>query len=123
MTSVICPQSRKVYVVDRMAGTITFAPALHLPDEKGHLDPKANRWRTFRKPAGKSESGIARAAVLAGNVAENTLTTLKDPIPGVSGQKSQSGGRRKRCGDTGECARAWSAGVAFPAACGDGPRL
>jgi hypothetical protein len=73
-----------VYVVDRVAGTITFAPAARTRDEKGSLD------ETSRALAGVPGAGreirvwYRCGGGALGNVAANTLTVLKDSIPGVS---------------------------------------
>ena len=70
---------RHVYVADRMAGRITFAPALH--SETGDLAeamaevPEAGREiRAWYRVGGGSR----------GNVAANNLTVLKDALPGIS---------------------------------------
>ncbi|MFN8450591.1 MAG: baseplate J/gp47 family protein [Anaerolineae bacterium] len=73
-----------VYVVDRMSGTITFAPAISTVDaESGALSaapaalgavPPANRAiRVWYRRGGGAD----------GNVAASTLNALKDPIRGV----------------------------------------
>lgn len=74
---------RFVYVADRMTGTITFAPEVKLRDTEGELNlapaslaeiPQAGREiRLWYRCGGGRE----------GNVAANTLTTLKDTIAGV----------------------------------------
>ncbi|MEH1165088.1 putative baseplate assembly protein [Micromonospora sp. CPCC 205539] len=78
------PQA-KVYLVDRCSGTVTFAPALDL--------------RSPTEPASAAQSPVTVAAVPpagrqirlwyragggpTGNVAAGTLTSLRDPLPGV----------------------------------------
>jgi hypothetical protein len=73
-----------IYIADRMTGTITFAPAARLTDKDDKLSqtpqllaeaPKADRQISLWYCSGGGQ---------AGNVAANTLTTLKDPIPGVT---------------------------------------
>jgi hypothetical protein len=88
-------QGAHVYLTDRVAGRITFAPAARQIDERGFLEetprqlagiPPANReirvW--YRRGGGPN-----------GNVAAETLTVLKDPIAGlqVSNRKAAIGGR------------------------------
>ena len=74
---------RFVYVADRMTGTITFAPDVKLKESEGELSaaplslaesPQTGREiRLWYRSGGGPE----------GNVAANTLTTLKDTIAGV----------------------------------------
>jgi Baseplate J-like protein len=83
-----------VYRVDRLTGMITFAPAVQLAGADGQLGaatplaamPAANREiRLWYRRGGGSE----------GNVAANTLTVLKDPIPSVqvTNPDAATGGR------------------------------
>src|SRR4029453_11468339 len=67
-----------------MMGSITFAPSVQLTDRNGKLS---------EVPAPLAEApGAGREILLwycrgggqEGNVAANTLTTMKDPIPGIS---------------------------------------
>ena len=78
-----------------MAGHITFAPALHLQDEKGHLAASAGSLADVPKPGRQIRLWYCAGGGLAGNVAAYTLTTLKDPIPGVEVINSEpaAGGR------------------------------
>jgi hypothetical protein len=71
-------QQAMVYLLDRASGTVTFAPALdaRAPDATLAAVPPVDRqirlwYRTGGGPAG--------------NVAAGTLTSLRDPIPGVKG--------------------------------------
>ena len=74
---------RFVYVADRLAGTIYFAPAVRMSSPEGSLQslpralaevPPADRQiRVWYRSGGGPH----------GNVMANLLTTLKDPIPGV----------------------------------------
>ena len=87
--------SRLVYVADRMAGRITFALALHLQDEKAHLQPSAESLADVPKLGRQIRLWYCSGGGLAGNVAAYTLTSLKDPIPGVEVINSEpaAGGR------------------------------
>lgn len=72
-----------VYLVDRLAGTITFAPAVLLygPDSKPGDAPKA---LASIPPAGREiRVWYRRGGGPQGNAAAESLTTLKDPIPGL----------------------------------------
>ncbi|MEU5948167.1 putative baseplate assembly protein [Micromonospora sp. NPDC047465] len=75
------PQDR-VYLVDRCSGTVTFAPALDLRDP---ADPaKGPVTVAAVPPAGRQVRLWYRAGGgPAGNVAAGTLTSLRDPLPGV----------------------------------------
>lgn len=74
---------RHVFVVDRLAGVITFAPALRLPDAQGELAEEARALGAI-PPAGREiRLWYWRGGGAAGSVAANTLTLLKDPLPGV----------------------------------------
>ncbi|NUR50538.1 MAG: putative baseplate assembly protein, partial [Hamadaea sp.] len=83
----------KVYVVDRSTGTFTFAPALDLrtPESSNGLTtlaavPSAGRQVRVWYRAGGGP---------AGNVGADTLTGLRDPLPGVKATNPQParGGR------------------------------
>ncbi len=73
-----------VYIADRQAGTITFAPAVHRLDDAGfiktapealaEIPPAGQEIRVWYKYGGGS----------AGNVSAQTLTVLKNPIAGVA---------------------------------------
>ncbi|PSK62702.1 hypothetical protein B0E53_05378 [Micromonospora sp. MH33] len=79
------PQA-KVYLVDRASGVVTFAPALDLrpadgsgPGVEGAPGPVA-----AVPPAGRQVRLWYRCGGgPAGNVAAGTLTTLRDPLPGL----------------------------------------
>ncbi|MGV9213620.1 putative baseplate assembly protein [Micromonospora sp. RB23] len=75
------PQA-KAYLVDRCSGTVTFAPALDLrPPTGGAAGPTPV---AAVPPAGRQVRLWYRAGGgPAGNVAAGTLTTLRDPLPGV----------------------------------------
>jgi len=72
-----------VYVVDRLAGLITFAPAVRMPDASGELSDIAQAMAAV-PPAGRAiRLWYRRGGGPAGNVAAGTLTVLRDPIPAV----------------------------------------
>lgn len=81
------PQA-KAYLVDRCSGTVTFAPALDLRSAAapGEAAPGASAPVTVAAvpPAGRQVRLWYRAGGgPAGNVAAGTLTSLRDPLPGV----------------------------------------
>ncbi|GGO27837.1 putative baseplate assembly protein [Micromonospora parathelypteridis] len=89
------PQA-KAYLVDRCSGTVTFAPALDLrppdgtaPAASGDAEPAAAGPLTAVTvaavpPAGRQVRLWYRAGGgPTGNVAAGTLTSLRDPLPGV----------------------------------------
>ncbi len=73
-----------VYIADRMTGTITFAPAARLKDRDGKLDQTALPLAEVPKAGRQIILWYCSGGGLAGNVAAETLTTLKDPIAGVT---------------------------------------
>ncbi|HSV15834.1 MAG TPA: baseplate J/gp47 family protein, partial [Tepidisphaeraceae bacterium] len=84
-----------VYLVDRMTGTVSFAPALYEPDDKGIM-PDQPAVLGEVPPAGRSiRIWYRRGGGTDGNVAANTLTALKDPIRGlqVTNPAPATGGR------------------------------
>ncbi|MGS2614932.1 putative baseplate assembly protein [Micromonospora sp. LZ34] len=112
------PQAR-VYLVDRCSGTVTFAPALDLrdppPDGPAGGDPADPAGPAAAGPAdpGAGAGPVTVAAVPpagrqirlwyragggpAGNVAAGTLTSLRDPLPGVRVENpAPAGGGRER---------------------------
>ncbi|WP_433650617.1 putative baseplate assembly protein [Micromonospora zamorensis] len=81
------PQS-KAYLVDRCSGAVTFAPALDLrpPATPGQLPASGSTAVTVAAvpPAGRQIRLWYRAGGgPTGNVAAGTLTSLRDPLPGV----------------------------------------
>jgi hypothetical protein len=71
----------RVYLLDRDAGTVTFAPALDLrrdgdtgPVTIADVPPAGREIRLWYRTGGGP----------SGNVAANQLTTLRDPLPGVT---------------------------------------
>ena len=73
-----------VYVADRQAGLIYFAPALHERTTEGHLT-QTNRLMAA-VPAADREIRVwyRRGGGMGGNVRADTLTKFKDPVRGVS---------------------------------------
>jgi hypothetical protein len=78
------PPDSLAYVADRATGTISFAPALRMKREGGELEETPRTLAAV--PAAKREIRLWywRGGGPEGNVAAGTLTTLKDPIPGVA---------------------------------------
>jgi hypothetical protein len=72
-----------VYVADRMTGTITFAPAVRAADREGTLDEVPRALGEVVKKDREIRLWYRRGGGTTGNVATNTLVTMKDPIPGV----------------------------------------
>ncbi len=72
-----------VYLVDRMAGLVIFAPAARLEQAPGELD-KVPRSLAATPGAGREiRLWYRRGGGLEGNVDANTLTKLKDAITGL----------------------------------------
>lgn len=72
------------YTVDRAAGRITFAPALRTQDETGSLAEEREALGAVPPPDREIRVSYRCGGGASGNVAANTLTVLKDPIPGVT---------------------------------------
>jgi hypothetical protein len=72
-----------VYVADRMEGLITFAPAARMPRADGTLEETAKALAAVPAADRDIVAWYRRGSGPSGNVAANTLTTLKDAIPGV----------------------------------------
>jgi len=86
---------RFVYVCDRMTGNIAFAPAVQARKDNGQLAQVPEPLAEI-PPAGREiRLWYRRGGGTAGNVAANTLSTLKDPIPGVqvTNPAAATGGR------------------------------
>ena len=72
-----------VYVADRVAGTIAFAPAVRAVDERGAAEAPAALAAV--PPAGREiRVWYRRGGGAEGNVAAGTLSALQEPFPGVS---------------------------------------
>lgn len=76
--------SKLVYVVDRITGTITFAPAIQSRNGDGELDAAAKTLAAVPKAGREIRLWYWSGGGLSGNVAANTLTTLRDQIAGVT---------------------------------------
>jgi hypothetical protein len=70
------------YMVDRMTGTLTFAPAARMAGEDGVLG-EARALAAIPRAGRAILLWYRRGGGAAGNVAAHTLEVLKDPIPGV----------------------------------------
>jgi hypothetical protein len=90
-----CGADACVFVADRMTGTITFAPALQVKEAHGQLDPALRPIAQVPRAKADIRLWYRRGGGPEGNVAANTLTVLKDPIPGVRVTNPQAamGGR------------------------------
>jgi hypothetical protein len=95
-------RDRFVYVADRTAGTITFAPRARMtPATEATDDPPAGLGQVGRELAAIVPAGAEirlwyrSGGGPEGNVAADTLTTLKDPIRGleVTNPEAATGGR------------------------------
>lgn len=84
-----------VYLVDRMAGVITFAPAARLEKDSGELEESA--LALAASPGARREIRLwyRRGGGPEGNVEAGTLTQLKDPLAGiqVTNPNPATGGR------------------------------
>lgn len=78
------PPDSLVYVADRATGVVSFAPALRMKGDDGSIEEAVRTLAAV--PAAKRQIRLWywRGGGPEGNVAAETLTTLKDPIPGVS---------------------------------------
>ncbi|HKQ77846.1 MAG TPA: putative baseplate assembly protein [Blastocatellia bacterium] len=87
-------QDRFVYMTDRVNGAITFIPALSLPDGAG-LSAHPERLAEVATSGREIRVWYRRGGGPHGNLAPNTLTVLKDPIPGVevTNPAAATGGR------------------------------
>lgn len=72
-----------VYLVDRVTGTITFAPAVQLRSE-GESDSRPRKLAAVPAAGREIRVWYRRGGGPAGNVAAASLSTLKEPIPGVA---------------------------------------
>ncbi len=86
---------RFVYIADRMTGTITFAPAVQLTDANGKLGELPNALAEAPAAGREIRLWYCRGGGQEGNVAANTLTTLKDPLTSinVTNPEPATGGR------------------------------
>lgn len=86
---------RHVYVADRAAGLITFSPAIQLTDEDGKLATSPSTLAAVPPSGREIRAWYRRGGGASGNVSANTLTVLRDTIPGVEvvNRNPASGGR------------------------------
>jgi hypothetical protein len=86
---------RFVYVVDRITGTITFAPAIKMMKAEGQMDRTPQALAEVVKEGREILLSYRTGGGPSGNVAANSLTILKDQIPGVqvTNPKPATGGR------------------------------
>ena len=84
-----------VYIADRITGTITFAPAVQSLDNDGKLNPTPQTLAAVPKAGKEIRLWYCSGGGPGGNVAANMLTTLKDPIAGVTvtNREPATGGR------------------------------
>ena len=87
--------NRFVYVADRLAGTIFFAPAVRMKTLEGSLESAPQALAEVPPADREIRAWYRRGGGPNGNVMANLLTTLKDPIPGVEviNLKPATGGR------------------------------
>jgi len=76
-------QDRHLYLVDRVSGTITFAPAARMTDESGRLEDVPKALAEIPLKGREILVWYLRGGGADGNVMSATLNTLKDQIPGV----------------------------------------
>lgn len=72
-----------VYVVDRMDGIVTFAPAAQMQNPDSSLEETPKALAAIPANGREIRAWYRRGGGPAGNLAPETLTVLKDPIPGV----------------------------------------
>jgi hypothetical protein len=73
-----------VYITDRVSGTISFAPSVRMRDETGSLATAASALAAVPGAGREIRAWYRCGGGPQGNVAANTLTVMKDAIPGVS---------------------------------------
>lgn len=84
-----------VYVADRLAGRITFAPGARLPGPDGLLEERERPLAAVPAAGREIRLWYRRGGGPDGNVAAGTLTVLKDTLPGlrVTNPQAAAGGR------------------------------
>jgi len=85
----------RVFAVDRRAGLIRFAPAAEISDERGELRHDAAPLGAVPPQGRDILVSYRTGGGAAGNVAAGSVTTLRDPIPGVTvtNRAAGTGGR------------------------------
>jgi hypothetical protein len=88
-------EDRFVYVADRLAGAIYFAPAVRMGSPKGSLEGIPEALAEIPPADRQIRVWYRRGGGPNGNVTAHLLTTLKDPLPGVEviNLKPATGGR------------------------------
>ena len=88
-------EDRFVYVADRLAGSISFAPAVRMSSPEGALQSVAEALAEVPPADRQIRVWYRHGGGPNGNVMAQMLTTLKDPIPGVevTNPKPATGGR------------------------------
>jgi len=74
----------KVYIVDRMAGEIQFAPSARLRDASGRLKARAEALAGIPPAKRRIIASYRSGGGPSGNVLAGRLKVLKDAIPGIS---------------------------------------
>jgi hypothetical protein len=75
---------RYVYMVDRTTGAIIFSPAARMKTSDGLLESERKPLAEFPEPNREIRVWYQCGGGAGGNVMADTLTTLKDPIPGIT---------------------------------------
>ncbi len=90
-----CGANKFVYTSDRQAGTITFAPSLRPVDVDGVIQESPQALAEIPPVDSEIRIWYRHGGGVLGNVPANTLTVMKDSIPGVSVNNPEpaSGGR------------------------------
>lgn len=78
------PPDALAYVADRATGAISFAPALRMRRDDGTLEDVPRTLAAVPQAKREIRLWYWHGGGPDGNVAAETLTTLKDPIPGVT---------------------------------------
>lgn len=92
-------ENAHLYIADRASGGITFAPAIRRAEEQSAngLNRASEALAAVPKAEREIRAWYRCGGGLRGNVAANTLTVLKDPVPGlrVNNPESAVGGSEK----------------------------
>jgi hypothetical protein len=83
------------YVVDRLSGVIRFSPAAQVVDERGIMRHGDGAYGAIPPQGREIRVSYRTGGGAQGNVRANTLTTMKDRIPGltVTNPRPATGGR------------------------------
>lgn len=86
---------RYVYVADRASGTIDFAPSMRGVDHEGMLEMAPSEVAAVPQAGRRIRLWYRRGGGADGNVVANSLTVLKDAMPGitVTNPEPAAGGR------------------------------